>query len=155
MTVQETTRYTLAIGGKSVPTQDHFEVRSPSTGELVGIAYKATIADLDAAAESAQTACASWSKTSQNEHRKLCHAAVQKLVVNAEEIARLITLEQCKPLNGRSSRFEMGAPALGRIIPQISVPGEGLPRTTTSAALSCIALQSEPSARSRPGIDPC
>lgn len=33
MTVQET--YDLTIGGKSVPTQDHFEVRNPSTGEVV------------------------------------------------------------------------------------------------------------------------
>ena len=31
--MQETTRYNLTIGGKSVPTQDHFEVRNPSTGE--------------------------------------------------------------------------------------------------------------------------
>jgi acyl-CoA reductase-like NAD-dependent aldehyde dehydrogenase len=106
--VQEATRYNLTIGGKSVATKDHFEVRNPSTGEVVGLAPKATAAQLDEAVESAQTAFASWSKTSQDERKKLCHAVAQKLADNAEEIARLITLEQGKPLNGLGSRFEMG-----------------------------------------------
>jgi acyl-CoA reductase-like NAD-dependent aldehyde dehydrogenase len=106
MTVQET--YNLTIGGKSVPTKDHFEVRNPSTGEVVGLAPKATSEQLDQAVESAQTAFASWSKTSQDERKTLCHAAAQKLADHAEEIARLITLEQGKPLNGLGSRFEMG-----------------------------------------------
>lgn len=104
--MQET--YNLTIGGKSVPTKDHFEVRNPSTGEVVGLAPKATSEQLDQAVESAQTAFASWSKTSQDERKTLCHAAAQKLADHAEEIARLITLEQGKPLNGLGSRFEMG-----------------------------------------------
>jgi acyl-CoA reductase-like NAD-dependent aldehyde dehydrogenase len=106
MTVQET--YNLTIGGKSVPTKDHFEVRNPSTGEVVGLAPKATSDQLDQAVDAAQSAFASWSKTSQDERKKLCHAVAQKLADNAEEIARLITLEQGKPLNGLGSRFEMG-----------------------------------------------
>jgi len=106
--VQETTRYNLTIGGKSVPTKDHFEVRNPSTGAVVGLAPKASAADLDLAVESARTAFASWSKLSHAERQKFCHAAAQKLTDNAEEIARLITLEQGKPLNGLGSRFEMG-----------------------------------------------
>ena len=106
MTVQQT--YSLTIGGKSVPTKDHFEVRNPSTGELVGLAPKASTADLDAAVDSALAAFATWSKTAHDERKKLCHAAAQKLAEHAEEIARLITLEQGKPLNGLGSRFEMG-----------------------------------------------
>ncbi|MGE3993528.1 aldehyde dehydrogenase family protein [Pseudorhodoplanes sp.] len=104
--MQET--YNLTIGGKSVPTKEHFEVRNPSTGEVVGLAPKATSEQLDQAVDSAQTAFASWSKTSQDERKKLCHAVAQKLADHSEEIARLITLEQGKPLNGLGSRFEMG-----------------------------------------------
>ena len=104
--MQET--YNLTIGGKSVPTRDHFEVRNPSTGEVVGLAPKATSEQLDQAVDAAQTAFASWSKTSQDERKKLCHAVAQKLADHSEEIARLITLEQGKPLNGLGSRFEMG-----------------------------------------------
>ncbi len=104
--MQET--YNLTIGGKSVPTKDHFEVRNPSTGEVVGLAPKASSEQLDQAVDAAQTAFASWSKTSQDERKKLCHAVAQKLSDHSEEIARLITLEQGKPLNGLGSRFEMG-----------------------------------------------
>jgi acyl-CoA reductase-like NAD-dependent aldehyde dehydrogenase len=104
--VQDT--YNLTIGGKSVPTRDHFEVRNPSTGDVVGLAPKATSEQLDQAVDAAQTAFASWSKTSQDERKKLCHAVAQKLADHSEEIARLITLEQGKPLNGLGSRFEMG-----------------------------------------------
>ncbi|MFN3350582.1 aldehyde dehydrogenase family protein [Pseudorhodoplanes sp.] len=100
--------YNLTIGGKSVPTKDHFEVRNPSTGEVVGLAPKATAADLDQAVEAAQNAFATWSKTSHEDRKKLIHAAAQKIADHAEEIARLITLEQGKPLNGLGSRFEMG-----------------------------------------------
>jgi len=106
--VQEATRYNLTIGGKSVPTSDHFEVRNPSTGEVVGLAPKASAEQLDQAVDAAQTAFASWSKTSHDERKKLIHAAAQKIADHAEEIARLITLEQGKPLNGLGSRFEMG-----------------------------------------------
>ena len=52
--MQETTRYNLTIGGKSVPTSDHFEVRNPSTGEVVGLAPKASAADLDHAVDAAR-----------------------------------------------------------------------------------------------------
>jgi acyl-CoA reductase-like NAD-dependent aldehyde dehydrogenase len=100
--------YNLTIGGKSVPARDHFEVRNPSTGEVVGLAPKATAEQLDQAVEAAQAAFASWSKTSHDERKKLIHAAAQKIADHAEEIARLITLEQGKPLNGLGSRFEMG-----------------------------------------------
>lgn len=100
--------YNLTIGGKSVPARDHFEVRNPSTGEVVGLAPKASAEQLDQAVEAAQTAFKSWSKTSHDERKKLIHAAAQKIADHAEEIARLITLEQGKPLNGLGSRFEMG-----------------------------------------------
>ncbi len=106
--MQDAKQYTLTIGGKSVPTKDHFEVRNPSTGEVVGLAPKASAADLDHAVDAAQAAFQAWSKTPQDERKKLCHAVAQKLADNAEEIARLITLEQGKPLNGLGSRFEMG-----------------------------------------------
>ena len=100
--------YNLTIGGKSVPARDHFEVRNPSTGEVVGLAPKASAEQLDQAVDAAQTAFASWSKTSHDERKKLIHAAAQKIADHAEEIARLIPLEQGKPLNGLGSRFEMG-----------------------------------------------
>lgn len=90
----------LIIDGAKVSTADHFEVHNPSTGAVVGLAPKATSADLDHAVDAAGRAFAKWSKTSDAERTALCHAVGQKIAEHAEELARLITLEQGKPLNG-------------------------------------------------------
>lgn len=101
-------QFPLVIGGAKVPTPDHFEVRNPSTGTVAGLAPKASLADLDHAVAAAKKAFASWSKTPDAERRKLCHAAADKIREHAEELARLLTQEQGKPLNGMGSRFELG-----------------------------------------------
>lgn len=101
-------RYSLVIGGESVPAQDGFEVRNPSTGEVVGMAPKATADQLDEAVAAAAAAFPAWSATPDAERRAACHAVADALATHAEELAELLTREQGKPLNGRGSRFELG-----------------------------------------------
>jgi acyl-CoA reductase-like NAD-dependent aldehyde dehydrogenase len=98
----------LVIGGTKVATTDHFEVLNPSTGAVVGRAPLATSADLDQAVSAASSAFTSWSKRPDAERRALCHAAGKKIGEHADELARLLTQEQGKPLNGMGSRFELG-----------------------------------------------
>jgi acyl-CoA reductase-like NAD-dependent aldehyde dehydrogenase len=101
-------KYQLIIDGEKAATNEHFEVRNPSTGAVVGLAPIATAADLDRAISAAGTAFAKWSKMPDPERRALCHAAGKKIGEHAEELARLLTQEQGKPLNGMGSRFELG-----------------------------------------------
>jgi acyl-CoA reductase-like NAD-dependent aldehyde dehydrogenase len=101
-------QFRLIIGGEKVSTKEHFEVLNPSTGAVVGLAPIATPADLDRAISAAGTAFAKWSKLPAAERRSLCHAAGKKIGEHAEELARLLTQEQGKPLNGMGSRFELG-----------------------------------------------
>jgi acyl-CoA reductase-like NAD-dependent aldehyde dehydrogenase len=101
-------QYQLITGGAKVRTQEHFEVRNPSTGAVVGLAPKASSTDLDHAVAEANAAFAKWSKMPDAERRALCHAAAKKIGEHAEELARLLTEEQGKPLNGMGSRFELG-----------------------------------------------
>ncbi len=101
-------QYQLVIGGAKIPTPEHFEVRNPSTGAVVGLAPQASPADLDHAVAAATAAFAGWSKTPDAERRALCHAVANKIGEHAEELARLLTKEQGKPLNGMGSRFELG-----------------------------------------------
>ena len=101
-------KYQLIIDGTKVATNEHFEVRNSSTGAVVGLAPIATAADLDRAISAAGTAFAKWSKMPDAERRALCHAAGKKIGEHAEELARLLTQEQGKPLNGMGSRFELG-----------------------------------------------
>lgn len=85
-----------------------FPVRNPSTGEIVDHAPNATIADLDRAVARAKSAFGSWSKKSDTELKEACEAIAAAIGEHAEELAKLITLEQGKPLNGLGSRWEIG-----------------------------------------------
>jgi acyl-CoA reductase-like NAD-dependent aldehyde dehydrogenase len=106
--MQMSKKYDMVIDGGKVSARDHFEVRNPSTGEVVGLAPQASPADLDHAVAAANKAFLKWSKLPDTERRALCHAAANKVGEHAEELARLLTEEQGKPLNGMGSRFELG-----------------------------------------------
>ena len=116
-------RFQLIIDGAKVPTKEHFEVLNPSTGAVVGLAPVAGTADLDRAVSAAGAAFATWSKLPEAERRALCHAAGKKIGEHAEELARLLTQEQGKPLNGMGSRFELGGvQAWGHYTADIPMP---------------------------------
>src|SRR5882757_7661836 len=99
-------KYDLVIDGKQIATNEHLEVRNPSTGEVVGLAPKASAKEMDAAVDAATRAFQTWSKKADSERRRLCGEVVKKIGEHAEELAQLLTLEQGKPLNGMGSRFE-------------------------------------------------
>ena len=98
----------FVVNGEPRPGSASFDVTNPSTGELVGTAPNATVADLDAAVSAAKAAYESWSQKSDAELQAACEAVAGKLGEHAEELAQLLTKEQGKPLNGLGSRFELG-----------------------------------------------
>jgi acyl-CoA reductase-like NAD-dependent aldehyde dehydrogenase len=100
--------FSMTIGGRKVAGQESFAIINPATGELVGQAPNASAADLDDAVSAAKAAYRSWSGLPDTQRQAACAALAGKLAEHAEEIARLITLEQGKPLGGMGSRFEMG-----------------------------------------------
>jgi acyl-CoA reductase-like NAD-dependent aldehyde dehydrogenase len=102
------TEPTLTIAGKPHPVDARFDVFNPSTGALAGHAPNASLADLDEAVAAAKQAFVSWSQTPDAELRAACEAVTAKIGEHAEELARLLTLEQGKPLNGLGSRWEIG-----------------------------------------------
>lgn len=100
--------FSMTIGGRQVAGQETFAVHNPATGELVGSAPNATLVDLDDAVSAARTAFPAWAAQPDAARAAACGALAAKLGKHAEEIARLITLEQGKPLGALGSRFEMG-----------------------------------------------
>ncbi len=122
--------YTLLINGQRVATTHHAEIKSPSTGQVVGLMPLATPAQLDAAVSAAAEAFISWSKTT-NEHRQqACRDVATAIAAHSEELALLLTLEQGKPLNGLGSRFEIGgALAWTRHTAELVLPVEVLQDT--------------------------
>ena len=121
------TKYSLLIDGRRVNTAAHADVRNPSTGEVVGQMPLAMQGDLDRAVAAAKTAFREWSKTSEEERKAACLAIAEKIAANGEELARLLTLEQGKPMGGLGSRFEIGgAVAWTRHTAELSLPIEVL-----------------------------
>ncbi len=103
-------------------------VLNPATGETIGQCAVATTADLDEALAAAARAFPAWRKVSAFERGKLMRKAADLLRSRADEIARIMTQEQGKPL--AESRVETlaaadiidwfaeeGKRAYGRVIP--------------------------------------
>jgi succinate-semialdehyde dehydrogenase / glutarate-semialdehyde dehydrogenase len=91
----------LLIGGKSRPASNgaRWEIKSPATGEVVGSVASATREDLAEIVDSAQKAFLSWSKLTAYDRDKIIRKATNHVRGKAEEIGRLMALEQGKPFN--------------------------------------------------------
>ena len=101
----------MTIGGAAATTADRFEVLNPSTGAVVDTAPNATAADLERAVAAARAAQAAWAARPDEERAFLAAKVAETITANADDLARLLTLEQGKPLNGLGSRFELGGAA--------------------------------------------
>ncbi|WP_320781218.1 aldehyde dehydrogenase family protein [Streptomyces sp. CRN 30] len=77
---------------------DLHDVVSPATGESVGSFPLPVRADLDAAVDAAHAAQREWAATNVWERAALCRRVADELDRRRDELARLQTLEQGKPL---------------------------------------------------------
>lgn len=114
---------TLTINGTQAAADSTFEVRNPSTGEIVGHAPNATETTLNTAMAAAKEAFPAWAASSDEFRQDICRRIVEVLGANSEELAELITSEQGKPLNGAGSRWEVGgAQAWAAHTAELSLP---------------------------------
>lgn len=81
-----------ASGGRTI------DVINPATEERIGSVAHAGPADLDAAAEAAAAGFRVWSRTSAHDRARTMRKAAEILRGRADGVARLMTLEQGKPL---------------------------------------------------------
>lgn len=84
-------------------------IHDPATGELVGLAPQASVADLDAAVDAARAAQPAWADLGHAERSAVLNRCADAVEANAEALAQLLSREQGKPLNGPNARFEVGA----------------------------------------------
>lgn len=100
-----------------------FIVINPATGGEAGRAPIMGATELDAAVSAARAAFPEWSAKSDEDLRAVCAAAAGEIEKHADELAKLVTLEQGKPLNGLGSRWEIGgAIAWARYTAGLSIP---------------------------------
>jgi succinate-semialdehyde dehydrogenase/glutarate-semialdehyde dehydrogenase len=111
-----------AAGGRTLP------VVNPATGETIGTVAHAERADLDRALASAQKGFEAWRRVSAYDRSKVMRKAADLVRERADEIARLMVLEQGKPFAEAKGETlvapdilewfaEEGRRAYGRVIP--------------------------------------
>ena len=98
----------LFIDGAWVPAASGatFESRNPATGETLGEVADGGAEDARAAVTSARSAFKSWSKLTAHQRSTYLYDAWRLMNERREELARLMTAEQGKPL--RMARNEVG-----------------------------------------------
>ncbi|MCJ2185850.1 aldehyde dehydrogenase family protein [Novosphingobium beihaiensis] len=99
------------IDGAPQSGGDLLEIVNPAGGDAAGTLSAAGEADALAAVAAARAAFPAWAARSPEERAVLVNRCADIIEANAEELARLLTLEQGKPLNGMGSRFELGGAA--------------------------------------------
>jgi succinate-semialdehyde dehydrogenase/glutarate-semialdehyde dehydrogenase len=101
--------------------RDLFPVRNPATAETIAELPLATPADLDEALEAAKRAYPEWRATDVEKRAAILHRAAKLLKERAEDIGRVMTQEQGKPLTeakgevlGAASLFDWYAEEIKR-----------------------------------------
>ena len=90
----------MLINGELVGTQSGktIQVRNPANGEIVGEVPRGTAADVDAAVAAAAKAFPAWAAMPATKRAQLMHEAARKMHEVVDEVAKLLSQEQGKPL---------------------------------------------------------
>lgn len=98
----------MIIGGEPVHAQATYSVTNPSDLSTVGEAPLASTDDLDRAVAAARAAQPGWAAKTDAARADACRDVAKAIEAESAGLARLLTLEQGKPLKGLGSEFELG-----------------------------------------------
>src|SRR5262245_66396514 len=98
--------FRLLVNGKLVAGATTMDVINPATGKPLTQCPRADVAQLNEAVAAAKAAFPAWSRKTWAERRQLVLALADALGKRHDEFARLMTLEQGKPL--MQAQFEIG-----------------------------------------------
>jgi acyl-CoA reductase-like NAD-dependent aldehyde dehydrogenase len=107
-----TTTTTSILDAITVPAGQGRPVPDAATRETIGHAPVHGLDDLEAAIAAARAAQPAWNALGHAERSRILNAIADDLEANLEELARILSREQGKPLDGPNARFEVGACAV-------------------------------------------
>ena len=90
--------YDMLIDGKLVSGDSTLDVLNPATEQVCATVSRASEAQAEQAIQAAKRAFPAWSKTPIDERRKCLEKLADIVAENANDLARLLTQEQGKPL---------------------------------------------------------
>src|ERR1700728_3075316 len=113
----------LIINGCSVPGALTMEVINPATGEVLTTCPRADAKQVEMAVQAAKAAFPAWSKQTVDARRAKIMAIADGLEARIDELARLLTAEQGKPL--REAMVEIGGSvAILRTLAALDLPAK-------------------------------
>ena len=100
---------TALLNRVQAPVGQGREIQDAATREVIGRAPVHSVDDLDAAIARAKAAQPAWEAKGHDERSRLLLEAADRVDAAADALARILSREQGKPLNGPGARFEVGA----------------------------------------------
>jgi acyl-CoA reductase-like NAD-dependent aldehyde dehydrogenase len=100
------TDYTMTIGGEAVRGAATIDVVNPATGQVFAAAPDCGRDQLDAAVAAARKAFKTWRKVPIEERQALVRKAGETLLAHAEELGRLFTQEQGRPVDAARQEIQ-------------------------------------------------
>ncbi|MAB12973.1 aldehyde dehydrogenase family protein [Parvibaculum sp.] len=113
--------FKLLIGGKLVDGAKSSPVLNPATEESVADCPRGSEGQLNEAVAAAKAAFPGWSATSIDERKKVVNAIADAIEANADDLARILTQEQGKPL-GDATMEVYGTAAFFRYFTSLDLP---------------------------------
>lgn len=102
-------RQSSYINGEWLTGTTQFEVINPATNERLAQVVNAGTAEATQAITSAKLALSSWSAKSANERSRILRAWFDLMMQHQQDLARILTLEQGKPLKEAEGEIAYGA----------------------------------------------
>ena len=116
--------YLLSIDGELATADTSFDVVNPATGKVLASAPEGTVAHIDSAVAAARRAFPAWSALPWEERQAYISRYADALDAHREELARLLTLEQGKPLHTMATSEVDAAIFWVREVAKRSIPVE-------------------------------
>ena len=101
--------FAMTIAGESVHTEEKIDVVDPATENVIGSAPDCSQTQLDKAVANAREAFPAWRGLPCDQRQKALRGIAEKILDHKEELQRLLTLEQGKPLQAAMTEIEAAA----------------------------------------------
>ncbi len=103
--------FDMTINGQPAQSGQTFDVINPATGTAFARCQLGSVDHVDQAVAAAKAAFPAWSRTSDDERKRLLHAVAGAIEANMPELMQIVTKETGKPmggLDGIGSGMEVG-----------------------------------------------
>ncbi len=141
------------INGQWVPGSQRFAVTDPATGGHLADVANLGAAEAEAAIAAANAAWPAWRAKTAKERSIIMRKWFDLLVANTEDLARLMTAENGKPIAESRGEVAYGASFVEWFAEEASASmARPCPSSTTTAACWCCARPLACARPSRPGI---